>query len=286
VKWVGRGIYYFEQIGVPLLEPEQQNLYGQIRVEMTPLVERLNQVIRQSWIPAFKDGQDAIVLDAQLSSTKWHRDMPEASEPLPMLELGFVSGVSDAGLVTKAAGEAFAIVGEALRKLNMIVPESIPAFELPLPAMREFPAGKVYFYNIPEEAGLDSQIAPNAALSGEMLALTYVPKFGLRLLTKTPLVGEGPLAAREKPLAAASYFSPAKFVSALEPWIIYSIDHGGEQLSEELAEEEVELTPEETKEGTRALFDFIRCLKSMSSVSYFEDGAMVTHSEWHLVDPE
>jgi hypothetical protein len=286
VKWLGRGFYYFEQIGLNMLEPEQQNLYSQVRVEMTPLVERLNQVTRQSWIPAFKDGQSAIVLDAQLTSNKWQREMPEASEPLPMLELGFVYGVSDAGLVTKAAGEAFAIVGEALRKLNMIVPEMVPPIELPVPAAREFPPGTVYYYNIPEEAGLDPQIAPNAALSGEMLALSYVPKFGLRLLTKTPLVGEGPLAAREKPLAAAGYFSPAKFVTALEPWIIYSIDHGGEQAVEELEEEGVEVTPEEAKEGTRALFDFIRCLKTMSSVSYFEDGALVTHSEWHLVDPE
>jgi hypothetical protein len=286
VKWVGRGFYYFEQIGLNMLEPEQQNLYGQIRVEMMPLVERLNQVVRQSWIPAFKDGQGAIVLDAQLTSKKWHREMPEASEPLPMLELGFVYGVSDASLVTKAAGEAFAIVGEALRKLNMIVPEMVPPIELPVPASREFPPGTVYYYNIPEEAGIDPQIAPNAALSGEMLALSYVPKFGLRLLTKTPLVGEGPLAAREKPLAAAGYFSPAKFVTAIEPWIIYSIDHGGEQLAEGLKEEEVELTPEEVKEGTRAIFDFVRCLKSMSSVTYLEEGALVTHSEWHLVDPE
>ena len=79
---------------------------------------------------------------------------------------------------------------------------------------------------------------------------------------------------------------PTTSGATLEPWIIYSIDHGGEQAVEELEEEGVEVTPEEAKEGTRALFDFIRCLKTMSSVSYFEDGALVTHSEWHLVDPE
>jgi hypothetical protein len=32
------------------------------------------------------------------------------------------------------------------------------------------------------------------------------------------------------------------------------------------------------------VLDFLKCLRTISSVTYFEDGAMVTHSEWHLVD--
>ena len=31
---------------------------------------------------------------------------------------------------------------------------------------------------------------------------------------------------------------------------------------------------------------FLQCLRTMSSVSYFEEGALVTHSEWHLVDQQ
>jgi hypothetical protein len=48
--------------------------------------------------------------------------------------------------------------------------------------------------------------------------------------------------------------------------------------------EEAEVTTAEAREGTKAVLEFLKCLKTMSSVSYFEEGALVTHSEWHLVD--
>jgi hypothetical protein len=206
--------------------------------------------------------------------------MPAAKEPLPMLEIGLVYGVSDAGLVKRASSEYFSIVREAVKKLHAIVPDYVPEFDVPLPQSREFPEGTVFYYSLPAEWGVDTQIAPNAALSKEVLALTLVPKFGLRLLKKTPLQAQGPLAARERPLASATYFNLAGFVQAIEPWIEYGSDHAP---LEDLAEQG-EITTQEVKDGTKAILDLLKCLRTMSSVSYFENEALVTHSEWHVVD--
>ena len=206
--------------------------------------------------------------------------MPPAKEPLPMLEIGLVYGVSDAALVKRASSEYFSITREAVKKLHAIVPDYVPEFDVPLPQAREFPEGTVFYYSLPAEWGVDTQLAPNAALSKEVLALSLVPKFGLRLLKKTPLQAEGPLAARDRPLASAAYFNWAGLVEAVEPWIAY----GSDQVPVRELAEQGEVTPQEVKEGTAAVLDLLKCLRTMSSVSYFENEALVTHSEWHVVD--
>ena len=279
-KWLGRGVYYGEQLGLSLLEPEQRTLYDRIRAEMTPLVERLDQVTKTMWLPAFKDGQSAIVLDAKLTSKQWQQHLPPAEQPLPLLEVGLVYGVSDAALVKKASSEYFSITREAVKKLHAIVPEAVPEFDVPLPQSREFPEGTVYYYSLPAEWGVDTQIAPNAALSNDFLALTLVPKHGLRLLKQTPLQVGGPLANRDRPLASAAFCNWAGLVEAVEPWI----DYGFAQDVVPEVPEEAEVTLAEAREGTKAVLEFLKCLRTMSSVTYFEDSALVTHSEWHVVD--
>lgn len=279
VKWLKRAVYHFERLGLDHLPPEPRAIYDQIRLELTPLVQRLDMVTRTMWIPAFKDGQAALVIDAKTTSKTWHQHMPPAKQPLPMLEIGLVYGVSDAGLVKRASSEYFSIAREAVKKLHAIVPDYVPEFDVPLPQARDFPEGTVFYYSLPAEWGVDTQIAPNAALSKEVLALSLVPKFGLRLLKKTPLVGEGPLANRDRPLAAAAHFHWAGLVEAVAPWIAY-----GSELAPVAELTEGEVSPQDVKEATAAVFDLLKCFKSMSSVSYFENEALVTHSEWHLVD--
>lgn len=298
VKWLQRGVYYFEQFGVPQLEPEQQELYGKIRSEMTPLAERLDQVTRLSWIPAFKDGQSAFVLDAKLTSTKWLQEMPESKTPLPMLEFGMVYGVSDAALVKDAAHDYFAIAREAVNKLHTIVPDLVPEFNVPPPQSREFPEGTVFYYSLPREWGWDAQVAPNAALSDEFLALSLLPKFGLRLLKPTPLAVEGPAANYDRPLVSATYFDWAGLLDAVAPWLNYMIEQGialaaaeaaGAGKPPDEAPDEPPMpppTPEEIKANTQFVIDFLKCLRTISSVSFFEEGAFVTHSEWHIVDQQ
>jgi hypothetical protein len=285
VKWFARGVYYGEQIGLAQLEEEQRTQYSRFRAEFTPLAQRFDQVTRDLWIPAFADGQGAVVLDAKLTHQQWHQAMPRSEKPLPMLEIGMVYGVSDAAKVKQASGEYFLIAADAMKKLHAIAPETIPEIELTMPQWRDFPEGTVYFYNLPRELGLDTQIAPNAGLSSTFLALSLLPKVSLRLLKPTPLAIDGPLANRERPLASAGYLNWAGLVEAMAPWIDYGIDQAGSQPAAEGAPAGGDpAATQAIKDQVRAALAFLQCLRTMSSVSYFEEGALVTHSEWRLED--
>ncbi|MCI0359971.1 MAG: hypothetical protein L0211_15950 [Planctomycetaceae bacterium] len=289
VKWLGRGLYYGEQIGLPQLDEEVREQYSRARAEFTPLLARLDQVTRDLWIPAFADGQGAVVLDAKLAHKQWHAAMPEAARPLPMLEIGMVYGVSDAAKVKRAAGEYFLIAADAMKALHKIAPEQIPEVELTMPLWREFPEGTVYFYNLPRELGLDTQVAPNAGLSSSFLALSLLPKVSLRLLKPTPPALDGPLARRGKPLASAAYLNWAGLLEAAAPWIDYGLNQSteiptgaGPEAAGDTAAMRAAL--QGVKDHVHAVLAFLQCLRTMSSVSYFEEGALVTHSEWRLED--
>lgn len=302
--WLARATYYVEKLGLQELEPEQRALYDKVRAEADPLIKRLDQAIRQYWIPAFVDGQSAVVFDAQLKSAQWQKDMPATKRELPLPEIGLVYSVSDAELVKKASAEFFAVAREALQKLRAAAPEAVTEFELKSPQTRDFPEGTVYYYALPGEWGVDPQIAPNAGLSKNVLVLSLTPKLSVRLLASAPLTADGPLARRDKPLAAAGYMNWAAFVDAIGPWIDYGIDVATQPPAAAPKEEvgvkdddkpEVAVTLQDDGGGgaalklfikpqVKAFLEVLRCLGTSSSVTYIEDGAIVTHSEWHLQD--
>jgi hypothetical protein len=181
-------------------------------------------------------------------------------------------------LLKQAGGEFFDIVQKTADVLNTHFPEAVPKTEIPLPKSREFPEGTIYFYSPPTEAGVDPQIAPNAGLSKDTLALSYAPKFTLRLLQNKPLeIKEGPLARANQPLAVAWHVDVAGFADALGVWAEYGFDNDSE---EGVDAEEVK----HARERMKGSVEFLKCLRGISSVSYVEGGALVTHSEWNVVD--
>jgi hypothetical protein len=201
-----------------------------------------------------------------------------------MLEIGTVSGVSSADLVKKASNEFFAIAQQTANVLHDNFPDAIPKTELTAPSKRDFAEGTIYYYTPPAEWGVDPQIAPNAGLSADTLAMSLVPKFTLRLLQKTPLQKDGPLAQIDRPLASASYVDFAGLIDVVGVWVDYGFDQ-----SAAIASAAGETPPDpkmakETQEQVRTGLEFLKCLRSVSSVSYFENGALVTHSDWHFVD--
>jgi hypothetical protein len=281
VKWFGRALYWAEKLGTPNFEPEQVAIYDKLRSDLLPLVVRLDAAIKNMWIPAFKDGQSAFVIDAKTTIAKLAEGLPPPSKPLPMLEFGLVSGVSDAALLKQASAEFFDLGQRGMNLLNKHFPDAVEKTELTPPQTREFPEGTIYFYSLPMEAGVDPQFAPNAGLSANTLALSLVPKFSLRLLKKTPLeIKEGPLALADKPLASASYIDLSGMVDVLGAWIDYGFETAGATGLEEAAGVDPE-TVKTSKEVTHGFLEFLKGLKNISSVPYFENGALVTHSEWN-----
>ena len=115
------------------------------------------------------------------------------------------------------------------------------------------------------------------------MAVSLLPRFTERLMTNTPVQGEGPLADTNRPLAAAAHLNFAGLIEAIEPWINFGIGMtmGG--------------FPTATQPGGQMqgivqqvmdVLDVLKCFRGMSSVTYEEGDAMVTHAEWNFQDLE
>ncbi len=272
-KWLGRGIYYGETIGLEQLGPEDREFYQRLRRDLAPLITKCDQVTRDKLIPAFRDGQAALVVDAKTSSVQWHERMPAADQPLPILECALVYGVSDPNLLREAAGDYFRIGQQILDVLHAAEPARIPEIVLPAPESREVPGGQTYYYLLPAQLGLDKQISPNAGLSNNILVFSVIPKLTVRLLSATPLVAAGPLAEhRGDEVAAAFKCSVAGLIDAVTPWIDYGIRVSGDNVEEDV------------REQIRVGLTVAKCLRGVSAVTYLEGDAWVTHYETELQD--
>ena len=232
--FVARAEYYAEKILLEKGDPEQKDAYAKIREQLLPLVTQLGTVTREKLVPAFADGQSALVLDAKSTSESWHNAMPPAESELPMLELAMVNGVSDAALVKEGFAAYFDILQQLLDKLHELstgdmkdmFPQEIPAIQLAKPQTKVVGDATVYYYALPAESGLDAQLAPNAGLSNSVMVSSLLPRFTARLLADTPLQGQGPLASTDRPLASAGHLEFARLLEALEPWIDYGLQLG------------------------------------------------------------
>ena len=280
VKWLKRGYYYFQEFGLDQLGETERENFEKVRKAVEPLLTRLDRATSQMLIPAFKDGQGVFVLDAKLTSKNWHLMMPPSRKPLPMLEMGLVYSVSDAELLKKAFSEYFVVIQETLNKIQEAVPDKVPPIQLPKPQTEKSSSGTIYKYAIPPALGLDQRIAPNAGLSDNVLALSLFPLFTKRLLNKTPLRTSGPLADRNRPLAAAARFNWAGLIEALTPWIDYGCDlafafdplgNGGGA--------DANPTSKAIKDQIHTGLDVLKCFRSYSSVTYVEGKALVTHHQ-------
>ncbi|MFW6170401.1 MAG: hypothetical protein ACODAD_07925 [Planctomycetota bacterium] len=307
--FVSRLGYYGEQLALEQLSDQQGDAYEKLKGDLLPLIEQFGQVTRDNLVPAFADSQSALVLDAQSKSESWYEAMPPTETELPMLELGLVMGVSDANLVEKAFAEYFDIAQEALDKLHEAstgelrdtFPQPIPAIELAKPATEQVEGGTVYYYALPEQTGLDKQLAPNAGLSETVLVSSLFPRFTARLLDDTPLEATGPLANTDRPLGAAFKLDFASLLDAISPWLDYAMGLSG-QVSTQAQPAQAfgqAQPPGEAAEGDMPMnmnpaanlagqadqvIEILQCFRGVVGVTYQEGEAMVTHSQWHFED--
>ena len=281
---VERSVYYIEKVLVETGDSSQAEAVTKLSDAMSPFLAELSKVTKEQLVPAFADGQSALVLDAKLTSYAWHADLPPSDEPLPMLELGVLLGVSDAEQAKAGFSAYFDIAQRVLNKLHELSTgelkdlfnEEFPEIELTSPKSQSFDGATVYYYALPAEARLDARLAPNAGLSKDTLALTYLPKFTARLLKDTPLKGQGPLANVDRPLAAAGQLDFARFIDALTPWIDYGMKlNGADGEDGPLGN---------MSQQVHDVLDVFKCFRGFSSVTYLEGNALTTHSLWRFED--
>ena len=270
--------------------------YDEFMKEMEPLFARLDKANREMIMPALEDGQSALVLDAQLTSKQWFAQMPASPHPLPMLEMAVVMGVSDAKLLEQGSAEYFAVAQETADILHELTPEDIPETEIPLPKTRKVAGGKIHYYLLPKELGVDKRIAPNAGLGKNVAVLSATPLQTKRILKPTPVASAGPVAKyKDEPLVSAGGFNFAAAVDAALPWVEYVMASDAELEVQEIEGEaedaetdEPELIGRESNllRNIRTGAEVLKCFRGYSSVSYLEDGAQVSRGEWHFEDLE
>jgi hypothetical protein len=228
-----------------------------------------------------KDGQSAFVFDARLKSKQWFGGMPEAKQELPLPEIAFVFGVSDAGLLKKAFTEYRDIINDALQIASNATGGIFGKLELPPPQTRQVKGGTIYFYPLPNQLiGLDERIVPNAGLSAHVLALALSVEQTERLLANRPLKAKSAvLDDLKRPLASAVYFDWAGFVDAATPWVVYAL--------QQAVPDEGNPTPFDKAsiiKQVRTVLDVLKVIRSYSSVTYFDGNVLVTHSETVIED--
>jgi hypothetical protein len=277
VRWAKVGFGYFEEYGVPAMKPEEQKQYQDVMKGALPLLKRFDEITGKMFLPSLADGQSALVIDAKLASKQWHNKLPPSPTPIVVPEIALVIGVSDAAQLQKAMGEYRTLVNEGLALIREKSPnDKIPITEIPAPENRKIKGGTIFFYPLPEPLGLDKQLLPNAGVNEKVAVLTLSEGHSERLLTATPLKANGgPLADLKRPLAGAVFVNYAGLVDLLAGWAeaaaVFVPDQGDVKVADVLAQ-------------ARIVFDVLKVFRSHSSATYFQEGALVTHSEVVIAD--
>ena len=275
IKWFGTLMNYAERIAVPFLDAEQRDLFVKIQTAMTPLVKRLDKVNREKLMPAFADGQTAIVLDAILGDG-WIASMPPADQPLPFPVVSYVAGLSDADSLETGAAEYFDVLQTAITDLATIMPEQVPPMQLTPPQQVDAGDATLYYYPLPPVAGMDKRIAPNAGVSDDLMVMSLLPEMSRRLLQSQTLERTGQLPTVERPLAAAFEFNLAALVDTARPWVEYGFSVSADQ----------SVVDESVLDQVNVILDVIQCFHTTSGVSYFEDEVFVSHLKGSFKDLE
>ncbi len=295
IDWLRSTASTVEQIVEAKADPEDWAKYQQYRERVFDLLRRINTANREHLYPAFADNQGALVLDVAATSKRWFNEMPASPKPLPVFEIAIVVSVSDAERLRQGMKEYAAVVRDAVELVREMNPDDVPDFELPEPERRELQGGgTLYVYPLPEEWGVDSQVAPNAGLTDAAAALSTLPGTTERLLRSTPPKFDSSLDL-DRPAAQIVYCEFHKMVDAIRPWIDYGLDvaMGNLKAEDDDAEADEDDPPEQSPMMMQMGFivpqvhqflDVATTLRSASSVTYQEDGLWVTHSETHFQD--
>lgn len=278
---VERAFYYGEKALLGYANEKERAQYLKFRKILLPLVARLHKANEEQLIPALKDGQSALVLDAKIKSRQWFLQMPRSEKPLPMLELGLVLGVSDAEKLKKGCSEYVAVARKLLDAVREAAPDVLPPFKFPQAIVKKTGEATTYRYPQLQELGVDKQLAPSAGLTKRVAVLSTSPGLVQRVLKRRPAsLVPGLLSDRSRALAAASYLNWPALVDAVTPWVDYGFAQYAKAAGNPMTEADTNAILDQVHTGLTIL----KCFRGSSAATYREGNAMVTHTESVLRD--
>ena len=267
-KWVGVFGGHAEAV-IELKSPDAEKALTVYRDEFKPLIKEFGTVVETLWLPALKDGQQALVLDAKWKSRQWHMAAPPAEDELPLPEIGLILGVSDEGKFVAAMKKFRGLANTAIARVRELDDSGeMPEFAIPAPTVEKVDGVTYAFYPVPRELGADEQVRPTAGLGHGVAALTLSKGHTDRLLTTTPLaVDTAPFADKDRPIDSAFHFNWAGWVSMVSSWTGYGMALSGTDENPAIGGMAAQAT------GLVGVF------RGYSAVTYREGGVTVTHSE-------
>jgi len=174
-------------------------------------------------------------------------------------------------------------------------PAQFPSLQIPpAKSSRALVDGTVgYYYPLPEQLGIQKNVAPNIAIGPQLAVLSLLPKQTKDCVTPRSLaISTGPLADQERPLAAAAYINFSKTIEMMVPWANEAIRNYVATQARGPAAEDSEGPPggdnsararpllKHVQEAAR----FLNVLQHYTSATYIEEGAIVTHGEFAYED--
>lgn len=309
VKWGKRCFEHIEAFGPDAIEDvEERERFESVLAQIRPILVALENTTRNKLIPALADGQSALILDFKTAKDSWHAMMPPAETEIPFPALAVVVSLSDSGLFKDAMRDYFSFAQQFADMLKDFPETEIPEdYEIPRPDSNPLGDGTQYSYPVLADAGFDGDIVLNLSLNDEIAVFSFLPQQSKRLMAKTPLELEGPLADSERNLMFALHYDNVATVEAFEKWGMYIVElwfglprnedfflFQFKQLQDEEDEAPVDevlrddelsdLGPGDFIELANKSLNLFKCFRSYTAAGYMEDGAQVTHYLFRFKD--
>jgi len=284
-KWTRKGYEHAETLIEELADDEMKKEFQKFTRVFGPLFKKLDETTTKLLLPSVQETGLGIVVDARWSSKQWRKEMPKTEQALPMLEVGLLVGINDPKRFASAMTAYRMTINELNEKAGAPDTFNLPEFKIPAPDTKKGKNGTLFSWAIPEESGLDRQFQPTAGVGKDVSVLTLSAKHTERLLTPTPLtIKDVPLDAKEDLVGVGVLNGPALIDAAL-PWVEFAIRStiiakGGDDKDEKVARKMADAFIKQAREAATIL----KCFKGASSVSYLEDGRLITHTRIILRD--
>ena len=278
-KWCYKVVEYVSEMGgeeIANMDAEEfEKTYGKVKEMMM----KVHRSIKNHWIPALKDGQSALVIDASMKSKQFHPMMPESKRELTIPQPVIIYGVSDADLIKKGAGTFIEVANEATSLVIKTFNEDAEPFKIPPAKHEKVGDADYYYYSLKDYlGGKDDSIAATAGLSKDRLILAFNRDTAKKCMGKSsPKYDSFVNEYVDKKLSRFSYLDWKKMMDIWDGWYEYLIDQADEQGM-------IDESFEEALPAIELAMEVIACFQNSSSVSFVEDKSVVTMFEWKFQD--
>ncbi|MFC1757765.1 hypothetical protein ACFL2H_03225 [Planctomycetota bacterium] len=272
-KWLRRAFYYADRLLRQELEkaddPEPLQKYKTALADLLPMANRLAVISEKKFEPAFNGSQSAFIIDAEARDDQWHAAQPPGDN-LPMLEFALVQSVADGKMAREGFSDLFDLAEDVLDKVRELDETgSVPLTGIPQPNEDRLGNTAIYSYELPPVAQLSPSIRPNGVITDDVMVLSLMPETTRRLAEPSNLDVNAVFEGSTRHLVSVSYFNFTKLVDRMMEWVSFGAELNGAEL------EQFEL-----------FFDVARCFRGVSSETYIEGDASVTHYETRFTDLE